>query len=119
MGKQHADSEIIVQTGFVQIKKAELLHRNKVRCMTVLPMNTMVIIRRNIMREGTELTARLSDGEKVINAHSRYFEERLPVIGTVNMETAGNKKISLHLLECNLEEKSGLLVTKMMIRPKQ
>lgn len=67
--------------------------------------------------EGTELTARLSDGEKVINAHSRYFEERLTVLGTVNMETAGNKKISLHLLECNPEEKSGLLVTKMMLRP--
>ena len=68
--------------------------------------------------EGKRIKARLSTGEKAVNAHTRYFEERLTVIGTATIEEAGKKKITLRMLECSQEEKSGLLVTKMLLRPK-
>ncbi len=67
--------------------------------------------------EGQKMMNRLSAGEKVTNAHTRYFDERLTALGTVLLKEAGKKKLTLRLLECNHEEKSGFLVTKVLLRP--
>lgn len=69
----------------------------------------------SVQCEGEKMTARLDDGEKVINAHTRYFDERLTSLGTVKLNE-GQKHLDLYLLECNGEEPAGLLVTKMILR---
>lgn len=65
--------------------------------------------------DGTELAARLDRGEKVCNAHTRYFDERMTSLGRADL-TAGLKHLDLSLLECGREEEAGLLVTRMVLR---
>lgn len=68
--------------------------------------------------EEDRLTARLSDGERVENSHTRYFEERLTSLGAMTVKAAGRKRLKLLLLECRKEDPAGLLVTKMVLRRK-
>lgn len=60
-------------------------------------------------------SAVLNGGEKVTNAHSRYFDERLSLIGTVELQK-GQNHLELHLIKCSQKEKAGLLVTRMLLR---
>lgn len=64
---------------------------------------------------GQRMEAVLSDGKKVSNAHSRYFDERLSDLGTIRIPKAGTRSLTLKLLNCNPEEKAGLLVTRILL----
>lgn len=64
------------------------------------------------------LTSCLTQGEKVQNAHTRYFDERLSILGTIYLAEPGTKQITLKLLKCSQEEKAGLLVTRLHLTRK-
>ena len=61
------------------------------------------------------ITSVLACGEKVTNAHSRYFDEKLSLLGRLELQK-GRNHLELHLCKCNPEEKAGFLVTRVLLK---